>query len=229
MDWQQWAKHWNKLARQEDELGTAREGAGASAAHPDAGLRTQRDGASVQHIRAQLARHLSAASALLATGGPLAGQALERRQQQCTAAQAAWQATCDAQLEELAQAEVELAAEYDEATLQVQQLLAPTRSDGTHASSARAAQQAGAAAAAPGADCLPPEVAAHDAFQQRHGPTGGLMPQHPHWEDCRLALPHGSGMLVGCPAPHLELTSDLLGGCGLATCRRVAPRRPCRV
>jgi hypothetical protein len=188
MEWQQWARQWARLVRQEGELAEAADVpitavAGAAAAVREPGRRQQGAGAGADaalQLRTQLDKQLSSLEALKAAP---AGHQQARRRQHCEAALAALHATSAAQLQELRQLEVGLAAEHQAAAQRVQEFLqAAAASVPPPQISAVVAGSAAASGGAPAPAVstrqshaqqdLPPEVAAHDAFLQRHGPTG---------------------------------------------------------
>lgn len=187
-----WAAQWRRLAAEQQAADAAASDA-LPPLPPDAARRLAQQRRATAQLQAQLAKHLEAASALsTAAAAQLSPhsvqQQLARRRQQCEAAAAQLRAAYERQLAETQNEEQQLAAEYEAAMQSVQQLLqgAPAtsateaasiacgRSSGTsrrHSTTAAA----GSAPAAPGEGGLPPEVAACDAFLQRHGPTGACV------------------------------------------------------
>jgi hypothetical protein len=242
-DLKQWVQQWVRLAKQEEGLAAAcPEGAGAGDAHAaTAGGCTQHEGtaASVQHVRTHLSRHLAVAQPLLAAAAswPLP-PSLERRRQQCAASLTALEGSNREQLQALAEAEAEAAAGFDKASEHVRQLLAAPAFRSTDdtsspsetregSSTSRSAQQQAAAD-----DSRPPEVAAHDAFLQRHGRTGASMwrnPTCPPGFTTRMLMTSGRGTCLsamtktqGC---YHEGKSHLCCYAWvLLPCRRLAPR-----
>ena len=188
MEWQQWARQWALLVRQEGELAAAADPPAAAVAWAAARepARWQQGGgtgtdAALQQLRTQLAKQLSSLEALRMAP---AGQQQARRRQHCEAALATLQTTTAAQLQELQQLEAGLAAEHQVAAHRVLEVLqaaaasaAPPQTPAVAAGSAAAAGDAPAPAVSAWGQSqtqqdLPPEVTAHDAFLQRHGPTG---------------------------------------------------------
>ena len=172
-DLRQWSRQWARMARQQAELDEAvpppppasREGRRAqpgSAREP-----------ALAQLRAKLTRQAEALRVPHGVAPPPPSE-LQRRARQCEAAAAA----LAAQLADLQQQEAAAAAEYKAAAAAAAQLLtaAPlsARHDATALAAGGAALAAGPAAAPTN---LPPEVLAHDAFMQRHGPTGALVPR----------------------------------------------------
>lgn len=188
MDWQAWAAQWRRLV---SELQAA-EGAAADAlpaAPADAARSEAQARRTATQLRQQVAKHLAAVETLCAAAAadpsPRASPQLARRAQRCEAAAAQLRAAQQHQLREARQEEEQLGAEYEASMQRVQQLLqgapyAPARAqhEAGHGSAGGASSRrqsvtvAAAASAAATEGGLPPEVAACDAFLQRHGPTG---------------------------------------------------------
>lgn len=189
MDRQAWTAQWRRLA---GELQAA-DAAAADALPPlppDAARRSAQQRRAAAQLQAQLAKHLEAVRTLSEAAGHQSSQGianpLARRRQQCEATAAQLRAACERQLAEAQQEEQQLGTEYDAAVQSVQQLLlgapltaAAGDSAGTNStrsrSSRRQSTSAAATSAAPAEGGLPPEVAACDAFLQRHGPTGACI------------------------------------------------------
>lgn len=188
MEARQWTRQWARLTRQEAELcrglhQEAKQTAPGSSRWPGAPVDQ------VQQLRAQLDRQLAILEAMRSQKA--AGEeapALDRRCRQAGAVLAQLATACAAQLQELDDLEVQLSPEYEQAAERARQLLATEPAAAQHqrgklscASSSAAQQEACSAACGPAGarsgGSLPPEVAAHDRFLQRHGPTGeSVMP-----------------------------------------------------
>lgn len=211
MDWRQWARQWEQLERAEGELTGGLAAALATSEAAAVACRPPRS--SPLPIEAQLARHLAVIAALQASSSQGVVPPATRRRQACEASAGTLRAAIAAALDDLAPQEQEAAADYDAATQQVQQVL-QTPAGGTSQrrtstgtampAAARTSRQSACARAAPAgaAEALPPEVAACDAFLQRHGATGAS-----GW----VCWPHHSCSTPCCPAGQCP-------GCPLVSC-----------
>lgn len=182
MNVRQWARQWDRLVRQEADLGQ-----GLQHGSKEQAPRFARGPAALagptQQLRAHLDRQLAELEALRAQEAA-AGEApaLNRRRRQVGAALAQLATACAAQLQELDELEVQLRHDYEEATKGAWQLLAGGNAaavqqqgsalDGPAQQRARGGADSPAARTAEKCSSLPPEVTAHDTFLQRHGPTG---------------------------------------------------------
>lgn len=187
----EWRQQWARLRRQESELAPFTADAAAAASVEERrqpASHRQRDAAAVK-LTAQLGRHLSTVAALRAAATAPGA----RQRGQCDATAAALLEAAAVQLAALADEEAEAAEEHAAAMQRVQEVLqvgggGRSACSGGSGDQGVACKPPQAAAGGPAERGMPPEVAACDAFLQRHGPTGWCSHEHRWCTQVRATL-----------------------------------------